>query len=208
VTEKLTHSWTERNRGPILEVLRRVLPESGTVLEIGGGSGQHAVYFAEHLPSVTWQPTDIDSEHLASIRCWSEEADLPNLLEPRELDVLDGDWNIGTVDAVFTANMIHITPWDCCLGLLSGARRHVRAGGLLIFYGPFRIDGAHTASSNAEFDSNLRSRNEAWGVRDLEAVADAARGFTLTERVEMPANNQMLVFRRDREEQTLPTEAI
>jgi SAM-dependent methyltransferase len=200
MTAKLNHAWTERNKGPILDVLRRVLPDSGTVLEIGGGSGQHAVYFAEHLPSLNWLPTDVDREHLGSIRSWRDDAGLPNLLEPRELDVLDEDWGVGLVDAVFSANMIHIAPWDCCLGLLAGARRHVTTGGLLVFYGPFRIDGAHTAPSNAEFDTSLRSRDEQWGIRDVEAVDEAARGFTLEERIEMPANNQILVFRRDREE--------
>jgi hypothetical protein len=194
---KLEHPSSERNKQPILDVLRRVLPPSGTVLEIAGGSGQHAVFFSEKLPGITWLSTDIDDERLASIRVWREDSSCSNLLEPRRLDVLDDDWGIGMVDVVFSANMVHITPWECCLGLLAGARRHLTPGGLLIFYGPFRVAGDHTAPSNAAFDENLRGRDPSWGVRDLDAIRDAADGLVLDERVEMPANNQMLVFRRD-----------
>jgi len=194
---KLEHASSERNKQPILDVLRRVLPPSGTVLEIAGGSGQHSVFFSENLPGITWLPTDIDEGRLASIRAWREESSCSNLLEPRRLDVLDDDWDIGTVDVVFSSNMIHITPWECCHGLLAGARRHLTRGGMLIFYGPFRIGGEHTAPSNAAFDENLRGRDPSWGVRDLEAIRDAADGFVLDERVEMPANNQILVFRRE-----------
>jgi len=195
-TKKLTHPWPERNKEPILEVFRRVLPSSGTVLEVGSGSGQHAAFFAEKLPTLSWIPSDIEPENLASIREWRDETDHPNLFEPIRLDVLADDWGIDPVEAVFSANMIHITPWECCLGLLEGARRHVTPGGLLIFYGPFRIGGEHTAESNATFDESLHDRDPRWGVRDLETVCDAAGGFALEERVEMPANNQVLIFRR------------
>jgi len=194
---KLEHASSERNKQPILEVLRRFLPPSGTVLEIAGGSGQHAVFFSENLPRITWLPTDIDEERLASIRAWREDSSCSNLLEPRRLDVLEDDWNIPTVDTVFSSNMIHITPWECCLGLLAGARRHLAPGGTLIFYGPFRIGGEHTAPSNVAFDKNLRGRDPSWGVRDLDAICDAADGLVLEERIEMPANNQILVFRRE-----------
>jgi SAM-dependent methyltransferase len=193
---KLVHSSSERNKQPILDVLLRVLPSNGRVLEIAGGSGQHAAFFAENLPGITWQPTDIEADRLASISAWRKEARLENFLAPRRLDVLDDDWGLGSFDAVFNANFIHITPWKCCLGLLAGARRHLPPGGLLIFYGPLSIGGEHTAPSNAGFDDDLRGRNAEWGVRDLEAVEDAAIGFRFEERVEMPANNQMLVFRR------------
>jgi cyclopropane fatty-acyl-phospholipid synthase-like methyltransferase len=193
---KLDHPSSERNKEPILEVLRRILPKTGTVLEIAGGSGQHAVFFAKNLPGITWLPTDIDEERLASIRAWREDSTCDNLLEPRRLDVLDDDWGIGTVDVIFSSNMIHITPWECCLGLLAGARRHLTAGGLLVFYGPFSIGGEHTAPSNAAFDDSLRGRDPSWGVRDLDAIGDAASGLVLEERDEMPANNQILVFRR------------
>jgi len=196
VKKKLVSPAAERNKEPILEVLRRVLPSTCRVLEIAGGSGQHAAFFAENLPGIDWLTTDIEAERLASMRVWCRESKLANLLAPRRLDVLDDDWGLGFFGAVFNANFIHITPWKCCLGLLAGARRHLHPGGLLIFYGPFRIGGELTAPSNADFDEDLRGRNAEWGVRDLEAVEDAAIGFRLEERVEMPANNQMLVFRR------------
>ena len=191
---KLCHPWTDRNKEPILEVFRRFLPARGTVLEIGSGSGQHAVFFAEHLPELQWLPSDVSAENLASIREWAGERNLPNLLEPVFLDVLEREWGTGTIEAVFNANMIHITPWECCLGLLAGARRNLVQGGLLFLYGPFRIDDRHTADSNARFDTSLREQDPRWGIRDLEAVCEAAGGFELVERAEMPANNQTLVF--------------
>lgn len=193
---KLCFPSADRNKQPILDVLRQVLPEEATVLEIASGSGQHAVHFAEHLPWITWQPSDVDEDRRASVRAWQAESGLTNLREPIHLDVTDDEWDLGTVDAVYNSNLIHITPWKCCLGLLAGARRHIRPGGRLIIYGPFRIDGEHTAPSNLAFDEDLRSRDARWGVRDLEAIEDAAVGFQLEERVEMPANNQVLVFRR------------
>jgi SAM-dependent methyltransferase len=196
MTEKLCHPWCERNKGPILDVLRRFLPAAGSVLEIGSGSGQHAVYFAKALGSIRWQPSDIDEKNLESIRAWVAEAKLENVSRPLALDVLQKNWAVDAVDAVFCANMIHISPWECCLGLVAGARRVLSPGGLLVLYGPFRIGGQHTAPSNADFDRSLRTRDSRWGVRDLETVCDAARGFVLEERIEMPADNQMLVFRR------------
>ena len=194
--EKLILPSADRNKGPILEVLRRVLPEHATVLEIASGSGQHAVHFAEHLPGIIWQPSDPDGERRASIRAWRDEAGHDRVREPIRIDVTDSHWDVDTYDAIFNSNLIHISPWKCCLGLLAGARRHVRPGGLLIIYGPFRIGGDHTAPSNLAFNEDLRSRNPNWGVRDLEAVQDAAVGFALEERVEMPAKNQILVFRK------------
>lgn len=193
---KLNFPSADRNKQPILEVLRRVLPEAATVLEIASGSGQHAVHFAEHLPWITWLPSDVDEDRRESVRAWRQESGLANLREPIHLDVTDDEWDVGMVDAVYNSNLIHISPWKCCLGLLAGARRHIRPGGRLIIYGPFRIDGEHTAPSNLAFDEDLRSRDARWGVRDLEAIEDAAVGFQLEERVEMPANNQILVFRR------------
>jgi cyclopropane fatty-acyl-phospholipid synthase-like methyltransferase len=188
----------ERNKGPLLEVLRRVLPSTGTLFEVASGTGQHASYFAEHLPGLVFQPSDIDPENLASIRAWVSEAGSSNLRQPLELDVTADDWGVGRVDAIFSANMIHIAPWACAQGLLAGVARHLTEAGVFVLYGPFRIAGQHTAPSNEAFDADLRARDSRFGVRDLEAVEDLARksALRLAERVEMPANNQCLVFVR------------
>jgi 2-polyprenyl-3-methyl-5-hydroxy-6-metoxy-1,4-benzoquinol methylase len=195
---RLQSPAAERNRGPILEVLRRVLPLSGTVLEIAAGSGQHAVWFARALPGIDWQPSDVSAEALASIAAWRDEEGPANLRAPVRLDVTGEDWpEAGTFDAIFCANMIHIAPWQACLGLLRGAGRHLSPRGTLVLYGPFRIAGEHTAPSNAAFDLDLRRRDPSWGVRDLDEVAREAErhGLVLEERVAMPANNQTVVFR-------------
>lgn len=193
---KLEHPWCERNKKPILEVFRKVLSYQGTVLEVGSGSGQHAAFFSRQLPGLQWLPSDIDDENLESIRAWRAESDRPNLVEPIRLDVVSDQWPVDLVDVVFSANMVHIAPWACCLGLLAGARRHLVKDGLLIMYGPFRIGGEHTSESNKTFDRNLRDREPSWGIRDLEAIQDAAVGLKFESRFEMPANNQTLVFRR------------
>jgi SAM-dependent methyltransferase len=193
---KLTWAAPERNKEPVLTVLQRVLPATGTLLELASGTGQHAVHFARNLPSWTIQPSDIDAENLASIQAWASEANLPNLRFPIELDVCDVDWNVAALGAIFNANMIHIAPWHVTLGLIRGAARHLVPGGLLVMYGPFRVGGQHTALSNETFDDTLRQRDVRFGVRDLEAVVSVAEqhGLTLQERIEMPANNQVLVF--------------
>lgn len=188
----------ERNKLPILAVLQRVLPSTGRLLEVASGSGQHAAYFARALPAWTWLPSDIDPSNLASVSAYVAEAALPNLEPPRKLDVCGGDWQIGELDALFNANMIHIAPWECCEGLMRGAGRYLRSGGVLVMYGPFRIGGDHTAESNREFDQDLRRRNPRWGVRDLEAVVELAQAAALRHRetIAMPANNQCVVFER------------
>lgn len=195
---KLTWAAPERNKAPLLAVLEQVLPASGTLLEVASGTGQHAVHFARHLPSWTIQPSDVDADNLVSIEAWVREANLPNLRLPLQLDVCDGDWDVAPLDALFNANMIHIAPWEVAVGLLSGAARHLLPGGLLIMYGPFRIGGQHTAPSNQAFDDSMRQRDVRFGVRDLEAVVTLAEqhGLALQERIEMPANNQVLVFKR------------
>jgi SAM-dependent methyltransferase len=187
----------ERNKQPILEVLRRVLPAHGTVLEIASGSGQHAAFFARELPNLCFQPSDLDDENLRSIAAWVKDEARDNLLAPRRIDVTETDWGIGPVEAVFNANMIHIAPWECAEGLLRGVSRTLRAQGVLVLYGPFRLQGAHTSESNENFDSGLRARDARWGVRDAEAVIALAQshGLEFSERVAMPANNQVLVFR-------------
>ncbi len=195
---KQTWPAPERNKQPILDVLRRMLPATGTVLELSSGSGQHAAYFAEQLPNLTWQPSDIDSENLASTRAWVQDANLTNLRAPLRIDVCEADWGVETVDAIFNANMIHIAPWASAEGLLRGAGRHLVPDGVLILYGPFRISGKHSAESNARFDEDLRRRNAAWGVRDIDDVLALAgrEDLRFAERIEMPANNQILVFIR------------
>jgi len=188
----------ERNCGPILEVLGRVLPTSGTVLEIASGTGQHAAFFSEHLPTLCWQPSDTAPDALRSIRSWVTEDERDNLLPPLELDVRSESWPVATADAVLCINMIHISPWESSEALFEGAQRLLSRTDPLITYGPYRVHGEHTAPSNAAFDENLRSRNPRWGVRDIDELEALARrtGFSLEERVPMPANNMTLVWRR------------
>lgn len=191
---------TERNREPILSVLRRVLPETGTVLEIAAGTGQHACFFAAAFPGVVWRPSDPDPTYRASIAAWREHAGPSNLEAPIALDVRApvAEWGVTRVDAVLCVNMIHISPWAATLGLFAGAGVLVPMGGALVTYGPFRRDGAHTAPSNVAFDADLRARNPEWGIRDVAEVAAVAgaNGFALAEVTEMPANNLTLVFRK------------
>ncbi|MEE8444990.1 MAG: DUF938 domain-containing protein [Alphaproteobacteria bacterium] len=189
----------ERNRVPILEVLRRVLPADAFILEIASGTGEHAAWMAPQLDGVTWQPSDSDAELRASITARTREDGAGSVLPPLAVDAHDADWTVTRkLDAVFCANMIHIAPWSACEGLMAGAGRHLAAGGLLILYGPFQRGGRHTAPSNAEFDANLKRQNPEWGVRELERVAEAARtnGLELSEIIDMPANNLTLIFRK------------
>jgi SAM-dependent methyltransferase len=186
----------ERNREPILQVLRLVFAGRRSVLEIGSGAGQHAAYFAPALPHLAWQPSDI-AENLPSIRAWREEAQSPRLLEPIELDV---DRPFPTVDAdgVFSANTCHIMSWPQVERLFAGVGALLPRGGVFALYGPFHYGGKPTSPSNAEFDRWLRDRDPKSGVRDLEAIRDLAahQGLALEEDNVMPANNRLLVFRR------------
>jgi hypothetical protein len=183
----------ERNKAPILEILRRILPPRGFVLEIASGTGQHVAHFAPALPRLEWQPSEVDPDLRASIRSWT--LGLENVREPLALDVHARPWPIERADAVVCCNMIHITPWDTTLALFEGAR--LLAAKTMFLYGPYRRDGDHTSPSNAAFDADLRARDARWGVRDMEAVADVAavNGFVLEEVVAMPANNFSLVMR-------------
>lgn len=187
-----------RNRQPILDVLRRVLPSTGLVLEVASGTGQHAVFFSEHLSGVLWQPSDASVDALRSIQAWVEESDLENLLPPIELDVRSPRWPISIADALLCVNMIHISPWETTESLFHGASALLAGGSPLITYGPYRLHGAHSAPSNLAFDESLRSRNPLWGVRDIDALMELAErsGFELQERVPMPANNMTLVWTR------------
>jgi SAM-dependent methyltransferase len=195
---RLFSAACERNRDPILKVLQRALPESGLVLEIGAGTGQHAAYFAPHFPTLAWQPSDPDAGMRASIIAWTASVDAPNLQPPLELDVTCEPWPVAEAAAVISINMIHIAPWTCCLALMAGAGRLLPAGGALYLYGPFKRDGRHTAPSNAQFDDYLRTQDPAWGVRDLGDVKQAAadHGLALVDTVEMPANNLSVILER------------
>ncbi len=189
---------SERNRDPILAVLQRILPETGLVLEIAAGSGHHAAYFAPRFPGLTWQPTEPDPNGRASIAAWVEDTNAANLRPPMDLDVTRDPWPVTAADAVFSANMIHIAPWQCCQGLMAGAGRILGEGGLLVLYGPFMRGGEHTAPSNAQFDASLKQRDPSWGIRDLDDVTACAEeaGLTAKEIVEMPANNLTVIFNR------------
>jgi SAM-dependent methyltransferase len=188
----------ERNRGPILAVLQRVLPRTGRVLEIASGTGQHVIHFAAALPHLDWQPSDPDAESRDSIAAWTAQAALTNVRAPLDIDVCRRPWPLDAADALICINMVHISPWEATEALIDGARDVLGAGAILVLYGPYRRGGAHTASSNQAFDLQLRSRDPRWGVRDMEVVvelADAA-GFSCDEPVTMPANNFSLVFRK------------
>lgn len=195
----LSSPAARRNADAILAVLRAHLPAAGSVLEIASGSGEHAVAFAANL-GVDWTPSDPSAEARASIAAWSAQAGLPNLRPPLALDVLDpATWPQGPFKAIFCANMIHIAPWAAAEGLMTMAGRVLpRPGGLLALYGPFREADTPLAPSNAAFDASLKTRDPAWGLRDRADVVDLARanGLAETLRVEMPANNLMLLFRR------------
>lgn len=187
----------ERNKGPILEQLRAVLPAQGTVLEIASGTGQHVVHFAAALPQLHWQPTDLDPDNLASIAAWRDHVALPNISVPLALDVT-APWPVDSADALLNSNLIHIAPWEVTEALFRGAATVLRPRSVAVLYGPYKRDGVHTAPSNASFDQSLRERNPSWGVRDLAdvvAVADEA-GFELEDVVEMPANNLLCVYRK------------
>lgn len=186
-----------RNRQPILDVLRPRLPAEGVVLEIASGSGEHIVHFAAALPGLVFQPSDPSSEARASIDDWIRTEGLGNVRMALALDAVDDAWPIERADVVLCCNMIHIAPWEAAVGLVSGASRILSRGGVLYLYGPYRRDGRHTAPSNEAFDRDLRQRNPAWGVRDLETVTAlaASRGFGPPEIIEMPANNLSLLFK-------------
>ncbi|WP_374600177.1 DUF938 domain-containing protein [Brevundimonas sp.] len=189
-----------RNTAPILAVLQAHLPARGRVLEVAAGSGEHAMAFARALPGLTWTPSDPSPDARTSIAAWAGAAALPNLAVPLALDVLDDTtWPTEAVHAVVCINMIHISPWPATIGLMRLAgQRLIQPGGLLVLYGPFREADVSLAPSNAAFDDSLKARNPDWGLRDLDAVVEAARteGLRLTLRREMPANNLMLLFRR------------
>lgn len=187
-----------RNRDPILDVLRGVLPRTGTVLEIASGSGEHVLHFARALPRLVFQPSDPNPEARRSIAAWAAESGPANLRPPLALDAAAPSWPVTTADAVLCINMIHISPWAATEGLMRGAAAILPPGGPLYLYGPYRRAGVATAPSNEAFDRDLRGRDPSWGLRALEDVASlaAAAGLSAPAVTEMPANNLSVVFRR------------
>jgi SAM-dependent methyltransferase len=196
--DRIVSPSAERNKGPIADLLMRVLPAQGDVLEVSSGTGQHVVHFAQAMPHIHWRPTESDADCLTSIAGWLAPASLSNVSAPVHLDVHDKIWPVGEVAAVVCLNMIHIAPPSATEALLVGAARVVSPGGILFLYGPYRRHGRHTSPSNEAFDGLLRAKNPEWGVRNLEDVARlaAAEGFELQEINDMPANNLTVVFRK------------
>jgi hypothetical protein len=195
---RLYYPAVARNREPILEVLRRVLPVAGLVLELASGSGEHGAYFAQKLPALLWQPTDLDPKALASISAHRSAAAASNLLAPLSLDVMSAEWPIDHAEALLCINMIHISPWAATERLMAGAEDILGKDGVLYLYGPYRVESRHTSQSNEDFDAWLRMQNSEWGVRDLGEVLTLARkrGFQLEETIPMPANNLSVVLRK------------
>lgn len=201
--ERLYAAATQRNREPILAVLRGVLPEGGTVLEIASGTGEHAVWLAAKLPGIAIQPSDPEPENCASIAAWVRFTGVPNVRAPLAIDVTAQDWDATpgiapALAAILCINMIHISPWAATLGLMRGAGALLQPGGVLYLYGAYKRGGTHTAPSNASFDRSLRARDPDWGVRDLEAVTGVAESAGLAPEsvIEMPANNLSVILRR------------
>ncbi len=197
MTDKPYAESCEQNREPILAVLREVFADRSRVLEIGSGTGQHAVYFAAELPHLVWQTADVPQHH-PGIRLWIADAVLPNVLPPIALDVNQSGWHDGRYDAVFSANTLHIMSWPEVEAFFAGVGAVLTPGGLLVVYGPFNYHGAFTSDSNARFDAWLKARDPASGVRDFEAVDALARvqGLVLQRDIAMPANNRSLVWKK------------
>jgi SAM-dependent methyltransferase len=201
--EKLYSPSTARNREPIRDVFLNTMPAKGKILEVGAGTGEHAVCLAQALPSVTWMTGDPDAPARVSIAAWIADAKLPNLIGPHAIDVTAEEWGIETqapFDGILSINMIHIAPFAAAQGLFAGAGRLLALGGKLFLYGPFSRNGVHTALSNEAFDGSLKARDPRWGVRDLDReIAPLAQNnaLALEQVVEMPANNLSVIFRKN-----------
>lgn len=186
----------EKNREPILAVLKEIFADRKRVLEIASGTGQHAVHFGRELPHLIWQPSEL-AQHLPGIRAWLDEAQLPNVLPPLAIDVNDARWPVATADAIFNANTVHIISWPEVERLFAHIARVIAPGGYVCLYGPYNYNGKFTSESNARFDAWLKSRDPNSGVRDFEAISRlaASHGLKLLHDIEMPSNNRMLVWR-------------
>jgi len=196
--DRLSSMAALRNRDPILDVLRTALPETGRVLELASGTGEHVMHFAHNLPDLHWQPSDPSPEARQSIAAWSAAERLPNVAPPIDLDAAQGPWPMGPFAAVVCINMIHISPWPATIGLMQGASSVLPAGGVLYLYGPYRRSDRPLAPGNAAFDEDLRARNPAWGLRELDTVIACAadHGFVFEQVIDMPANNLSVIFRK------------
>jgi SAM-dependent methyltransferase len=190
----------EQNRAPIQSVLEKIFADRKRVLEIASGTGQHAVYFGQAMPHLTWQTSELPGNH-AGIQAWLDEAGLPNVLPPVAIDVNDTLWPVETVDAVFNANTVHIVAWPSVQRMFAGIGRVLADGGILCLYGPFNYGGQFTSESNARFDVWLKGRDPNSGVRDFEAInrLAEAQGLTLVKDIAMPSNNRTLVWQRTTE---------
>ena len=191
----------DRNKDVILDVLRDVLPSTGTVLEIASGGGQHVFHFSAALPDLDWCPSDYDLDLVGHLQQRIKMATRPNLLAPLHLDVREAGWSgkvAGRLAAVTSSNLIHIAPWSACMGLFDGAARVLEPGGLVYFYGPFIVDGKFSSDGNESFDRSLRADNPDCGLRHLEDLCEVAKnaGFVLDQTIEMPVNNLSVLFRR------------
>jgi cyclopropane fatty-acyl-phospholipid synthase-like methyltransferase len=188
----------DRNKQPILEVLRDVLPPQGHALEIASGTGQHLAWFAQHLPQWTWQPTDATPEAFADIE--AHTAGFITVHKPQLLDVMQTHWlgSVNRFDAIYCANMLHISPQETTEALMQGSAAHLATGGMLITYGPYLENTVETSEGNLRFDASLRAQNTAWGIRRLEnlVLAAANAGLQLSQRHALPANNLLLVWQR------------
>ncbi|MDJ0660610.1 MAG: DUF938 domain-containing protein [Crocosphaera sp.] len=193
---------TQRNREPILEVLLRVLPPSGNILELASGTGEHCLFFAPAFSPRKWIPSDPNPLARNSIEAWRQDSLIDNLQSPLNINAATSNWEIEeqqlNITTIVNINMIHISPWKACLGLMEGAKRILPSGGILYLYGPYKQGGKHTAPSNESFDQSLRSQNPEWGVRNLEDVVKVAeeKGLSFKEKVEMPANNLSVIFEK------------
>ena len=193
-----------RNRQPIVESLRRLLPATGRALEIASGTGQHVAWFAANLPAWTWQPSDAQADGFSSIAWWCADAGVANVGEPVLLDVMTSRWPSDSAefsvryDAIYCANLLHISPWATCAALMRGASRYLAGDGVLITYGPYLEQDIATSPGNIDFDMSLRATDAQWGVRALVDVTQQATlaGLQLSARIELPANNLLLVFKR------------
>ena len=198
LSDRLFSPSAERNKASISEVLSRMLPERGIVLEVGSGTGQHVVQFARAMPNLIWQPSERDADCLRSIRAWLSVEALSNVRPPLHLDVDALPWPVDSAAAVVCINMLHIAPWSTAEALFFGGKSLLSGGSVLCLYGPFKREGRHTSQSNKDFDALIRHQDPEWGVRDLDEVSGLAveSGFVLLQTHEMPSNNLTIVFRK------------